>query len=618
METGVKPTDEAELLASYVRKFEEAEQAGEDARDLGYRCRDYYDGKQLTDAMKAEYARRKQPPIVINRVRRKVDWLRGLEMQSRTDPKAFPRTPKHEQGANAVTDALRYVADNTDFDRKRSATWENLLIEGMGGLEVIHDFRPTMREPEIVVNYYHADRLFYDPHSRQPDFEDARYKGAVIWQDMDALKAMFPGEENAAKIEASIDAGSTITGDYDDIPRWRQWSDKRRQRVLLVLIWCLENGVWTWAQFVKGGVLASGESPYVDEFGASVCPLLMQSAYVDRDGNRYGVVRDMLDPQDEINMRRSKLLHQLNSRQTMGIKGVASATVIKRELSKPDGHIELDLDAVAGALEKGMKPFDLIQNTDQTAGQFNLLQEAKAEIDLMGANSGLSGKETDQQSGRAIMARQQGGLIEIAPLTDNLSDLTRRVYRHMWMRIRQFWKEEKWIRVTDDERNVRFVGLNKPITLADRLGQMEPEMAAAAAQRLGLYPNDPRLSQPIGVENPVEEIDVDILIEEVPDAVTLEVETFQAVASAAQSMPGAVPPDVLIELMPGLKRDVKDRLLKSIEEQKAAQAQGGQAQQQIAKMAEQAKLAKTEAETQKTLSLASKTNVEAQRLALGY
>lgn len=68
-------------------------------------------------------------------------------------------------------------------------------------------------------------------------------------------------------------------------------------------------------------MLDSGESPYIDEDGQSICPLMLQAAYIDRDGVHYGVVRDMLDTQDEINKRRSKLLHQLNTRQTMGLKG---------------------------------------------------------------------------------------------------------------------------------------------------------------------------------------------------------------------------------------------------------------------------------------------------------
>lgn len=597
-------------VSDLVRMFEEAEEAGSDARDLGYRCRDYYDGKQLTEAQMAEYAKRRQPPIVINRTRRKIDWLRGLEMQSRTDPKAFPRTPKHEQGANAATDAIRFVCDEQDFDRKRSFVWENMLVEGMGGVEVVH------AGEDIVINQYPADRLFFDPHSRRHDFSDARYKGAVIWADASDLIRQFPDKEG--EIKASCAHGSQISAHFDDIPRWKQWTDQSRQRVRLVLIYWRDGAAWKWAQYVVGGVLAEGESPYVDEKGYSVCPLIMQSAYVDREGARYGAVRDMLDPQDEINMRRSKLLHQLNSRQTMGVKGAVSVQTLKAELAKPDGHVEVDVDAAAGAREAGLPAFQVLQTQDQIMGQFNLLQEAKAEIDLMGANSGLAGKDGEQQSGRAIMARQQGGLIEIAPLTDNLSEFTRTVYRHIWMRIRQLWKAEKWVRVTDDERNVRFVGLNKPVTLGEKIAAMPPEMQAAYVQRLGLYPGDPRLQMQVGVENPVEDIDVDILLEEVPDAVTLEAETFQAVANVAQAMPGSVPPEILIELTPGLKRDVKERLLKTIEEQKAAQTQQAQVAMPMQQAAADADVKAKEAKTAQTLALAQKTNVEAQRLALGF
>lgn len=604
METGV------DILADLVRKFEEAEEAGSSARDLGYRCRDYYDGKQLTEEQLATYAKRRQPPIVINRVRRKVDWLRGLEMQSRTDPKAFPRTPKHEQGANAATDAIRFVCDETDFDRKRSWVWENILVEGIGGVEVINEGE------DIRINYYHADRLFFDPHSRQPNFSDARYKGAVVWVDANDLIEQFPDKE--AEIRASCAHGSQITAHFDDIPKWKQWTDQSRKRVRLVLIYWQDAGIWRWAQYVVGGVLDEGESPYVDEKGRSVCPLIMQSAYVDREGARYGVVRDMLDPQDEINMRRSKLLHFLNTRQTTGIAGAVSVSQVKSELGKPDGHVDINPDVAAAARELGVPAFQVIPQQDQIAGQFSLLQEAKAEIDLMGANSGLAGKDGDTQSGRAIMARQQGGLIEIAPLTDNLSEFTRTVYRHIWMRIRQLWRNEKWVRVTDDERNVRFVGLNAPVTLADQIGQLAPEMQAAAIQRMGLVPGDPRLSMQVGVQNPVEEIDVDILLEEVPDAVTMEAETFQAVANTAQAMPGAVPPEVLIELTPGLKRDVKDKLIKHIEDQKAQQAQMMQSQMPMQQAMAQADVQAKDAKTAQTMALAQKTNVEAQRLALGF
>jgi hypothetical protein len=604
-------------LTALVGMFEEAEQANVTARDLAAKCRDYYDGNQLTPDEVAEMRRRKQPPIVINRIRRKVNWLRGLEMQSRTDPKAFPRTPKHEDGAQAATDAIRYVVDKEDFDKKRSLTWENMLIEGVGGVEVITDFRPPMREPEIKINSYAYDRLFHDPHSIMADFSDARYLGAIVWTDSDELKVQH--QDKADEIDASINSsGGTDSDTYDDRPRWQIWSDPKRKRVRLVLVYYRSGGVWKWAKFVKGGILEEGESPYVDEDGVSVCPLIMRSAYVDRDGMRYGEVRDMLDPQDEVNKRRSKLMHYMNTRQTMGVKGAVSVSALKRELAKPDGHVEIDPDVFSAAAERGQKPFDLIQTSDQVAAQFSLLQESKAELDLMGANSGLAGKDPNagSQSGRAIMARQQGGLIEIAPLTDGLSEFTREVYRHIWMRIRQFWRAEKWLRVTDDEKNARFVGLNRPITLGERLSQMPQEQVISIARQMQLVPNDPRLQMPVGVENAVEEIDVDILLEEVPDQVTLQGETFQQIVQIATSQPGAVPPAVLIELAPGLRSDVRDRLLEHIQQQSQAQNEAGAAKMQADMAEAEAKNDKTRADAAYSQARAVNENIEAQRKAV--
>ena len=625
MARDMKATEaEPSILETLVQQFEEAESSAWEAHDLAQRSRDYYDGKQLTEAEVEALKKRGQPPIVINRIRRKIDWQRGLEAQSRTDPRAFPRTPQHQQGAEAATDAILFVCDKEQFQRKKAAAWANMLIEGYGGLEVVHE-PDAQGQAQVRINYYSWDRLFHDPHSMEPDFSDARYLGAVIWSDADALIQKYPGAEDA--INASIGySGAQATDTYEDKPYWQVWSDPRRKRVRCVLQWYRDGDVWKFAKYVRGGVIEEGESPYLDEAGRTVCPLIMQSAYVDRQGNRYGVVRDMLDPQDEINKRRSKLLHSLNSRQTQGIKGAVSVAAMKAALARPDGHVEIDPSIMDAAREMGMPPFQVIQNQDQTSGQFSLLQEAKSEIDMMGANSALAGNDSDSgQSGRAIIAKQQGGLIEIAPLSDGLSDFTNRVYRAVWNRIRQFWTEERWVRVTDDERNVRFVGLNRPVTLGEYLGNLPTEQAAMIAQQLALVPGDPRLNEVVDVENPVEQIDIDITIDEVPTGMTLETETFQQVVNLATSMPGSVPPEILIELAPGIKRDVKDRLMEFLEAQQQQQQQAMQAQQQAlqgqAQKQDQIDMIdarKTQAEAEKALSLAQKTNVEAQRLALGY
>ena len=106
---------ENSMTKSDPSKFETMFQAAEDAtidgRKESERARDYVDGKQLTTAERAELESRGQPPVVINRVRRKVEWLKGLEIKQRTDPRAFPRTPQHQQDAESITDAIRFVCD---------------------------------------------------------------------------------------------------------------------------------------------------------------------------------------------------------------------------------------------------------------------------------------------------------------------------------------------------------------------------------------------------------------------------------------------------------------------------------------------------------------------------
>ena len=84
-------------LARLIRQFEASEEASQAGRREAERARDYYDGKQLTDEERKALRRRKQPPVIINRIQRKIDYLRGLERQNRTDPKAYPRTIRDEQ-----------------------------------------------------------------------------------------------------------------------------------------------------------------------------------------------------------------------------------------------------------------------------------------------------------------------------------------------------------------------------------------------------------------------------------------------------------------------------------------------------------------------------------------
>ena len=388
--------------------FLDAEDASTDSRKLSERDRDYLDGNQLSSEEIAELEKRGQPAVVMNRIRSKVNWMRGLEMQRRTDPKGFARTPKDQQGADAMTDAMRFVVDNVKFDGTRSLVWENMLVEGFGGAEVIHKVKRG--RAEIEINHYPWDRLFYDPHSRKADFSDARYVGAVIWADIEELKVEFPKAGQKLDEMVAISAAEASTSEtFDDKPTQSPFLSRDRKRARLILIWYRNDGIWHWARFTGSDVLNEGESPYRDEDGESVRPFVMQSLYVNRDLSRHGIIRDFISPQDEINKRRSKALWQSTMRQTQGHTGaIQSITKMKSEMAKADGHVEFRPDG----------GFQVIPAGDQIAAHLALLQEAKGEIDGMSSNAVLEGEAGDSTSGRAVLARQQGGLIEVAPPFD--------------------------------------------------------------------------------------------------------------------------------------------------------------------------------------------------------
>lgn len=567
----------------------ESEEATQIARKRSERDRDYVDGKQLTSEEIATLKRRGQPPVVINRIRRKVEWLQGLEIKQRTDPRAFPRTPEHEEGAEAATDAIRFVCDNVDWDTARTAVYDDMLVEGFGGVEVLH--RQTPRgDVEIEIKRVPWDRLIYDPHSREPDFTDARYLGSIVWSDVDDLKRDHP--KHAQEFDGLIksEQGQETS---DDRPKHTYWTDAKRGRVKICLLWYRKDDAWYWCKFAKGIKLDGGVSPYQDEDGNPSCPMVLQSAYVDRDNCRYGIVRDMIDMQDEINKRRSKALHNFVARQVLMSKGTVKggSAEVRRQMARPDGVIEYEGDVD--------DRFEVLPNTDLASGHVALYQDAKIELDQIGASGDLGGDESDSQSGRAILAKQQAGMIGVGKLTDSLSHLTRRVFRMIWMRIRQFWTAQRWIRVTDNESNLKFVGLNQPVTLRDVLGQMDEMAARDIAYRMGLRPGDPRLNAVVEIKNNVVEMDVDILIEEAPDRITLQGEAFEAMLKYAQS--GAIPPDVLIEADPTLPTQKKEKLLELLEQSRAQQAQMAQPVQELEMADKQADIAKKQAEAQAIL-----------------
>ncbi len=587
-------------MIEYKRQFQDFIDATRDSRELSERDRDYIDHKQWTPAQSQVLKARGQAPVVINRIKPKHDFLLGLERQSRTDPKAYPRTPEHEKDAESITDALRYVADNTGLDTIASDVFDQVSGEGYGAAIVEVEGETS----EIKIRQIPWDRFYYDPHSRKRDFTDATYMGVTTWLYMDEAEVMFPDADLN-----SIGEQNSEDQTFEDRPLWIDKKNRARPRIRVNEHYCKKKGVWHVVFFSFDTVLKEiEESPFLSYEGPKPvpsCPIVANSAYVDRDNARYGITRGLIDIQDEINHRRSKALHMLSNVTVLREKGVVeSGTRVLNQLASGKADIELLSDG----------RFEVDRNNELAAGQFELLQEAKSEIDNVGVNATLAGKDERSLSGRAIQAKQAGGAVELGHLMDGHNDWKRRIYLQVWSRIKQFWTEERWVRVTDDESNVRFVGLNKRVTgrdlVAERLGT-EPQGVEFALQQQGAALIPGELDRVVGVENEVAQIDVDIILSESPDTITLQQETFEQLVQLGQAYgPENVPFEDIVKASP-LKSSIKDELLQRRDGglEQAEQARQAAQQQQLEANDVQQKL--DQADMASKLAKARKDNAEA-------
>jgi hypothetical protein len=566
-----QPSDTPDL-AQYRRMFAEARDLLADNRKDQQIDDDYYHGYQLTKDERDTLKTRGQPDTVFNRYRKSINGTLGVLEGGKSDPRAYGRNPGvDEDAADVVTKTLRFVSDINDFSDLRLECAYDYLVPGVCAALVEID---AMRRPKLTQIRW--EEFFYDPRSRKKDFSDARYMGIAKWMYAEQVSSIYPAKKQ--EVEDALSSDFSIDETFGDRPQsgTSNWIDRKNKRLMVVEIYHRQPKGWYRCVFHAGGILASGMSQYQDEKKQPDCAIVAQSCYVDRENNRIGVGRDMRSPQDEFNKRRQKLLHMLNNRQVQAqdpnIALSFDADLVRKEAARPDGVIP-----------PGWQP---TSQTDLSTGQFNLLSLAESELDRQGPNPAILGRQSQDASGRAQQVRQQAGMSEDAVIYKGLHNWELRIYRAMWDRCRQFWTAPDYIRVTDDQGAPQYIGINQPQVVVDPMTGMPTQQ----------------------VDNELAQIDVDIILETVPDTAVLADEQFQALSQLAQMYgPQEVPFDDLLELssIPDKSKLIEKR--KQRQEQMQQQAAGAQQLQEAGAVAT---VNKTQAQANEAAAKADKISTE--------
>ncbi len=572
---------------------------------------DYYHNIQLSTETLKELNNRGQPAITFNFIKQAIDGVLGVIGSQQTQPIAYPRQPSSENAANITTRCLQYVADAVDINKIKIQYSGDMTIAGhaaiVGGVKKKINKKTQQEDVEITIDTIRYEEFFYDPYSREHDFRDASYLGMAKWFDLDVVKARFPA---AKDIVIQNDSSSFGVAGLNDRPEHSNWVDGKRQRMLVVDMYyrCIDEETgepgWYHAVFCGHDMLLSERSGFYDDAGYEICPIMGISCNINRENERYGLVRNMIDSQDEINARRSKLLHLVNVNQIQQVDPNAppiDIETVRNEAARPNGVIP------AG--------WNKVPTIDMATGQQALYQDAKDFIDRLAPTPAVLGRVSQATSGRQLLVEQQAGLTELQITLERIADLELRAYRFMWYAIQQFWTATKTVAVSGDPEAPEYLTINEPV-----MGQvLKPVMDPQTGQPV----IDPQTGQPatqvgigqVGVNNHIAKLDMNVELKITPESASMQFEVWEEIMNLLKTGIPITDPafDVILEFAP---IQDKTRLMNKIEDMRKkyqeSNAQQQQMQQQAMMQDHQSKMEETASKTQVNQANAVKAVSDAQ------
>lgn len=557
--TEPKAADDAALILPKLKDFYEQGASASAYKQWQQEAKtawNFYDGQQWTAEERAALQEVGQAPIVINKLASKIDSIAGTEVEARTRILFRSRSGNvgEEQTARALTDLALYVSEQANLPQEVSNVFKAGLVTGIGWLDVSVENAPE--GVRIIAQAEDEMSVVFDPLSRRADLSDSRFVARERWLSADELQRLFPDTAGQAGLLLS---GAQARGIYQSPMALgtTNYIDSERGLVRVVEVQYKQTELRfrvkrtdgsEYLTFDKkqayaqaGATVSSEYAPriYVGYFADNVllshAPLALPIEgftlipYVYKraksDGRPYGLVQSAIDPQRELNKRRSKAMHLLNTAQVIAdIDAVDDPNLLAKEAARPDGMI----------LKRPGKELRILRNSDLAGTQVSVMEQAGRDIqEVLGVFDEVIGKESNATSGIAIRTRQLAGTRNQLFAFDALRQLKSKLGRYLLSLMRQYFTDEMVIRITDDLNAPRNVKLNEKIRLANG------ETITVRDVRLGQF---------------------DIVVEEVGDVLSgRQVELEQLALLMQSGVP--VPPEMLINAS-NLKQ--KDMLLNGL------------------------------------------------------
>lgn len=399
-----------------------------DWRPSANKCADYYDHKQSDQKRIERHAKTGEPMVTVNLIQRTINGALGQEAKTRLAWKAAADTGAFSEVAAAMNDRLHEFQREAKTDMAISEAYSSMLRTGIGWVEVSRNPDPLAYYGRAVA--VHRNEVWWDWRAKLSDKSDARWMCRQRWVDMDeAINAMPKfkqllelGTHSGPITDAMARTILTTRDQFEDIYATRrsfsrveeEWLDNSvRKRVRFYSVYykspiqavALVAGTkrvkfnpqnrlhamlvqMGGAKLVKGPSFEIRHAMFAGPFRLfdepikgrrfPLVPFVCYSA--DDDRSPYGLVHGMIEPQDEFNKRRSRLLWLLEAKQVFVDNDALDQQYntfaqLAAEVMRPDAMFVMNAarQNKAGGLEVRM-------NLQMSKEQAEVMQDAKVLI----------------------------------------------------------------------------------------------------------------------------------------------------------------------------------------------------------------------------------------------
>ena len=605
--------------------------------EMAKKCDAFYRGDQWDKSDLAKLEAEGRPALTINTILPTVNTVLGEQSTRRADIQFKPRRGGDQDVATVLTKLYMQIADNNKLDWVEQQVFsDGLIMDGRGYFDVRMDFsdhvegevRITAKDPiDILVD---PDAKEYDPKTWNEvfetkwmtldeieelygedkaealrfvaengngfgrdsiEYEETRYGKTDTSQDY--LGAAIPGKDDYRNIKAlrvierqyrKMGRGDFFvdpnTGDQRAVPE--DWTEQKAKKFAkqygLGIISKIRRKV-RWTVTCDKIVLHDDWSPYED------FTLVPYFAYF-RRGRPFGMVRNLLSPQEQLNKIASQELHIVNTTANSGwmVESGSLVGMTADDLEEHGAETGLVLE-----YNRGSQPPLKIQPNQIPTGLDRISQKAALNIKtISGINDSMLGSDSAEVSGIAIQAKQNRGAIMIQVPLDNLRKTRQYLAEKVLNLVQRFYTEQRVIQITNEDDPMK---PREPMVI----NQMTPEGRIINDLTLGEY---------------------DVIVATAPARDSFDEMQFAEAINLRQAGV-AIPDDAIIEYS-HLAR--KGELAKRIRmmtgvEQTPEQMEANAMQAELAMQQVQLTLAKLQAEVQKLQSEAAVNVAKVQDVA---